>query len=170
MESDSNLSDSLKDFIDHCTQFKVELDAMKEGTENIINQAYVDLIDPIRPARFLLEKNVGQNKMIMSGEMVDEMVPEDAAREEIGAPTTVDSEADPSTMLEGQSAGCTTAQGKEDIDMQDQEDEEDEESASSDEDGVGEAFILVNNRQIAIWEYLGNDWSKDIVSVSVQPS
>src|SRR5271163_1845212 len=54
-DNSSTLPDALQDFLRHCAQSTLQTDSIKSATQKIVKQALSDILEPIKPGRFLLE-------------------------------------------------------------------------------------------------------------------
>jgi hypothetical protein len=118
-DNSSTLPDALQDFLRYCAQPSLQLDSIKPTTQKIVKQALIDILEPIKPGRFLLEtRSISRKNKVETAEQ-----------------------------------------------------DEEEEEEYSDHGGYGEAYVEVNHRPIAIWQYLGKEWSEQIVGfVQASPS
>jgi hypothetical protein len=168
-DNSSTLPDALQDFLRHCAQSTLQVDSIKPTTQKIVKQALSDILEPIKPGRFLLETQFisRKNKVETVGQDEEEQTSE--VEEEGNFDPAIQRH-----IREGQEKGEEEEEEEEEEEQEEQEEEEEEEEEDesnelddddddSDRGEYGEAYVEVNHRPIAIWQYLGKEWSEQIV-------
>lgn len=192
-DNSSTMPDALQDFLRHCAQSTLQLDSIKHNTQKIVKQALSDILEPIKPGRFLLENRsiTRKNTVKLVEQDEEEQKSEDEQEEDFDSAlhSQVQQELEAEEEIEGvrdidhdKGDGAASHDSCELLDEEEEEEdeekeqgdeeyEEDDDDDHSDHDGYGEAYVEVNHRLISIWQYLGKEWSEQIVGfVQASPS
>jgi hypothetical protein len=183
---------ALDEFIGSCAEPLPSAEEFKAAVRESIDQAYTKMMDSIKPGRFLidieadraryeLEKNnttmdktdittIDANEshdgdMAMSGtEGVGEIDLVDVDESHV-PPQQSDPDYQPSA--EGSQQESDSDYEESDQERPRQRRGDDKYADSEEERGemqLNETYVFVNGNPIAIWQYLGNEWTQDIVS------
>src|SRR2546423_11178491 len=127
-DSSSTLPEALQDFIRHCAQPTFHVDYTKYTTRKIVKQALSDILEPIKPGRFLLESRpISKNDKV-----------ETVEQDEEEQTSEVEEEGDFDPALQRQIRD-RQERGKE------EEEDDDDDDGDSDHGGYGEAYGEVHH-------------------------